>query len=107
MKEPVKRGRLGAVELLPPTADEAVAWAEAEIRKRQLTQVSIHAEFNRRLAALGLSAVSQSAFNRWATQGLTDGFAPRAPREHRTGTLGLRCPHCGCDLLLSLRGAAP
>lgn len=58
------RGRLSAIDLLPPEAGEAIQWAFGELRSRERTQLDIHAEFNDKLASLGLGPVSYSAFNR-------------------------------------------
>lgn len=58
------RGRLSAIDLLPSLADEAIEWAYAELRAQKRTQLDIHAEFNQRLAEIGLGPVSYSAFNR-------------------------------------------
>lgn len=58
------RGRLSVIDLLPPEAEEAVAWAYNELRERDRTQKDIHAEFNDKLAEVGVGPVSFSAFNR-------------------------------------------
>ena len=51
------RGRLSSIELLPAEADEAVAWAAAELIDRTRTADDIHAEFNGKLAAIGLGPI--------------------------------------------------
>ena len=58
------RGRLSSIDLLPEEADNIVAWAFQELKDRDRTQVEIHAEFNAKLAELGLGPISKSAFNR-------------------------------------------
>lgn len=58
------RGRLSTIDLLPDEADDIVAWAFGELRERSRTQQDIHAEFNDRLAGIGLGPISFSAFNR-------------------------------------------
>ena len=58
------RGRLSAIDMLPPEAEEVVAWAYGELRDRTREQKDIHAEFNEKLAKLGLGPISYSAFNR-------------------------------------------
>ena len=58
------RGKLSAIDMLPPEADEVIAWAAQELSDRNRTQLEIHAEFNARLADLGIGSVSKSAFNR-------------------------------------------
>ena len=60
------RGRLSSIELLPAEADEAVAWAAAELIDRTRTADDIHAEFNGKLAAIGLGPISRSAFGRYS-----------------------------------------
>jgi len=58
------RGRLSSIDLLPDDADPIVAWAFQELKTRDRTQQDIHAEFNEKLAELGLGPISKSAFNR-------------------------------------------
>ncbi|APE43642.1 hypothetical protein BOO69_09615 [Sulfitobacter alexandrii] len=58
------RGRLSSIDLLPEAADPVVAWAFQELKDRDRLQKDIHAEFNERLAVLGLGPISMSAFNR-------------------------------------------
>ncbi len=68
------RGRLSGIELLPPEADEAVAWAAAELRGRDRTQLDIYGEFVGKLEALmaesrgelEFAIPSFSAFNRYS-----------------------------------------
>jgi hypothetical protein len=68
------RGRLSGIELLPPEADEAVAWAAAELRGRDRTQTDIYGEFVGKLEALmaesrgelEFAIPSFSAFNRYS-----------------------------------------
>ena len=60
------RGRLSSIELLTAEADEAVAWAAAELIDRTRTADDIHAEFNGKLAAIGLGPISRSAFGRYS-----------------------------------------
>lgn len=59
------RGRLSSIDLLPEEADGVVAWAWAELNERKRTQVEIHAEFNEKLAELGIEPISLAAFNRY------------------------------------------
>ena len=58
------RGRLSSLELLPPEAQDDVAWARVELAKRDRTQAEILVEFNGRLVDRGIEPVSKSAFNR-------------------------------------------
>lgn len=61
---PRGRGRLNSVQLLPPEAEEDVAWAFQALRERKKTQDDILESFNLRLAVKGLGPISRSAFNR-------------------------------------------
>lgn len=63
---PRGRGRLSSIDLLPPEAEEDIAWAFGELRKRNRTQEEILESFNLRLAVKGLGPISKSAFNRAA-----------------------------------------
>ncbi len=86
----ITRGHLCSIDRLPAAADEAVAWLIAETRRQRLTQEEMRAEFNARLAKLGLPPVPHSSLNRWVIKHLTHGFLPRG---------GARCPHCGGALV--------
>ena len=41
----VTRGRLSAIDLMPPEADGIISWAAAELGMRERTQTDIYAEF--------------------------------------------------------------
>ncbi len=64
------RGRLSSIDLLPPEADPIVLWAAKELDARELPQIDLLEEFNKRLANLALEhnldiqPISKSAFNR-------------------------------------------
>ncbi len=58
------RGRLSSIDLLPDQADPVVSWAFQELKERSRPQQDIHAEFNQKLAEIGLGPISKSAFNR-------------------------------------------
>ena len=58
------RGRLSSIDLLPPEAEEDVEWAHRELAKRARTIDEIHASFNTRLLAKGITPISRSAFHR-------------------------------------------
>lgn len=68
------RGRLSGIELLPPEASPAIAWAAAELRNRDRTQLDIYQEFCAKLdqlqrehrGELDFTIPSFSAFNRHA-----------------------------------------
>ncbi len=58
------RGQLSSIDLLPEVADEAIAWANAQLRERTMPQGEILKEFNARLADYGIAPISKSAFSR-------------------------------------------
>jgi hypothetical protein len=70
----VTRGRISAIDQLPPWADEARSWAFEELKLRRLTQLEILDGFNARLKAASMAedasaeppVISRSAFNRTA-----------------------------------------
>lgn len=68
------RGRLSAIEQLPPDCDEIITWASNALRDREHTQQDIYEEFFSRLQALqaehrgelDFAIPSKSAFNRFS-----------------------------------------
>ncbi|MEX2480240.1 MAG: phage protein Gp27 family protein [Gammaproteobacteria bacterium] len=72
-----KRGRLSAIERMPPEADEVIRWAADMLTERRLPQRSILAGFNFGLAELGFRPVSRTAFNRFAQQARSGGLPAR------------------------------
>ncbi|MBO0346029.1 DUF3486 family protein [Roseibium sp. CAU 1637] len=68
------RGRLSAIEQLPPECDDTIAWAANELRMRERTQTDIYQEFHGRLEAvlreqrgeIEFKIPSFSAFNRYS-----------------------------------------
>lgn len=62
------RGRLSKIDQLPEEADEAIAWANEQLRKRKLPANVIFTEFNERLADVGVDPVSKSSFNRYSVR---------------------------------------
>jgi len=58
------RGQLSSIDLLPEQADEAIAWANAQLRERTMPQQEILRQFNAMLADHGIGAISRSAFSR-------------------------------------------
>lgn len=58
------RGQLSSIDLLPEEADEAVAWADAQLRDRTMPQQEILRQFNAMLADHGIGPISRSAFSR-------------------------------------------
>lgn len=65
---PRSRGRLSSLDLLPIEAEDDVAWAFGELRKRKLTQEEILEQLNLRLKLKGVAPISRSAFNRAAVR---------------------------------------
>lgn len=62
------RGHLSSIDMLPDEAEAAIVWANDQLRERKLPSAVIHAEFNERLADLGLGPISKSAFGRYAVR---------------------------------------
>lgn len=60
------RGYLSEIERLPDECDEDIAWANDELRKRELPQTEILRQFNARLADRGIKGISRSAFGRYS-----------------------------------------
>lgn len=60
------RGYLSEIERLPEECDEDIAWANDELRKRELPQTEILRQFNARLADRGIKGISRSAFGRYS-----------------------------------------
>lgn len=58
------RGQLSSIDVLPEEADEAIAWANAQLRERKMPQNEILRQFNSMLADHGIGAISRSAFSR-------------------------------------------
>lgn len=86
------RGRISSMDRLPPGMDRTRDWAIKELRERRLWQQEILDRVNAEAAGLGLTiTISRSAFQRWASLGLQNGFAIRGRRKQ----LPLRCPKCG------------
>ncbi|WP_158094096.1 phage protein Gp27 family protein [Erythrobacter tepidarius] len=62
------RGHLSSIDMLPDEAEAAIVWANDCLRERKLPTAVIHAEFNEKLADLGLGPISKSAFGRYAVR---------------------------------------
>lgn len=68
------RGRLSAIEKLPPECDQIIAWACGELRSRDRTQIDIYEDFYLQMEALqkefhgelDFKIPSRSAFNRYS-----------------------------------------
>lgn len=62
------RGHLSSIDMLPDEAEAAIVWANDQLRERKLPTAVIHAEFNEKLADVGLGPISKSAFGRYAVR---------------------------------------
>lgn len=62
------RGHLSSIDMLPDEAEGAIVWANEQLRERKLPAGVILSEFNERLADLGLTPVSKSAWGRYAVR---------------------------------------
>lgn len=80
------RGRLNSIDQLSDEAAEDILWANQELYDRKRSIGEIHVEFNERLAAKGLGAISRTAFYNRATR-VAD--AQRRMREARAMFEGL------------------
>lgn len=62
------RGHLSSIDMLPDEAEEAIVWANDQLRERKLPSAVILAEFNEKLADIGLTPISKSAWGRYAVR---------------------------------------
>jgi hypothetical protein len=62
------RGHLSTIDMLPDEAEGAIVWANDQLRERKLPSAVILAEFNERLADLGMAPISKSAWGRYAVR---------------------------------------
>lgn len=62
------RGHLSSIDMLPDEAEAAIVWANNELRERKLPSAVILAEFNEKLADVGIGPVSKSAWGRYAVR---------------------------------------
>lgn len=62
------RGHLSSIDMLPDEAEAAIVWANEQLRERKLPSAVILAEFNERLADVGLDSISKSAWGRYAVR---------------------------------------
>ena len=93
------RGRLSSIDMLPEDADEAIEWANVELRERKMPQNVILREFNAMLADRGIKGVSKSSFGRYAVRAaielrkmdasrrITDAILARMPVGERSDSM--------------------
>ena len=62
------RGHLSSIDMLPDEAEAAIIWANDQLREHKLPIAVILAEFNEKLADVGLGPISKSAFGRYAVR---------------------------------------
>lgn len=62
------RGHLSSIDMLPDEAEAAIVWANEALRERKLPSAVILAEFNEKLADIGLDPISKSAWGRYAVR---------------------------------------
>lgn len=62
------RGHLSSIDMLPDEAESAIVWANEQLRERHLPSSVILAEFNERLADVGIGPISKSAWGRYAVR---------------------------------------
>jgi len=60
------RGQLSSIDVLPEEADEAIAWANMQLRERKMPQQEVLRQFNAMLADHGIPAITRSAFSRYS-----------------------------------------
>ncbi|MEA3264143.1 MAG: phage protein Gp27 family protein [Pseudomonadota bacterium] len=62
------RGVLSSIERLPAEFDQEVAWVNAELAERRMTQAEILRQFNERLQGKGMAPISKGAFSRYSVR---------------------------------------
>lgn len=62
------RGHLSSIDMLPDEAEAAIVWANDQLRERKLPSAVILAEFNEKLADVGIAPISKSAWGRYAVR---------------------------------------
>jgi hypothetical protein len=62
------RGHLSSIDMLPDEAEAAIVWANDALRERKLPSAVILAEFNEKLADVGIEPISKSAWGRYAVR---------------------------------------
>lgn len=95
------RGRLSTIEMLPDDADEAIAWANQELREGKLPQTVILVGFNDRLVAKGIKPISKGAFSRYSIRMAIEGRKLEASRAITDAVLERMSPADRSDSTLA------
>lgn len=95
------RGRLSTIEMLPDDADEAIAWANQELREGKLPQTIILVGFNDRLVAKGIKPISKGAFSRYSIRMAIEGRKLEASRAITDAVLERMSPADRSDSTLA------
>jgi len=95
------RGRLSSIEMLPEEADEAIAWANAQLRERKMPQTEIHRQFNAMLAEHGLKPVTWSSFSRFSLRLASELRRLQASREITNMVLATHNPADSSDATIA------
>jgi hypothetical protein len=92
------RGRISSMEMMPEAADEALAFANTELRLRRMPQTAILRRMNAMLADHGIRPVSVGTFSRYslrmameirkitASREITNAVINRLPKGDRSET---------------------
>lgn len=88
----VGRGRLSTIDLLPDEAEGVIAWANAELRRRERPQSEILQLFNIQLSSLGLRPISKGAFSRYSVNAAVENRKLEASRAITEAILGRMAP---------------
>lgn len=95
------RGRLSSIEMLPEEADEAIAWANAQLRERKMSQTEIHRQFNAMLAQQGLKPVTWSSFSRFSLRLASELRRMQASRDITNMVLARHDPSDSSDATIA------
>lgn len=94
-----------AIETIDPRGLSALQWAFDQIVEGRMQQKDVRAEFNRRVAALGLQEASSSGFNRWSIAIRNGGRRRPQPTEAPTEAPGTSLPQVNPQTIRALAAA--
>lgn len=95
------RGHLSSFDMLPDEAEEALAWAAAALRDREMPQTEILRQFNAMLADKGIKGVSKSAFSRYSVRAAIEARKLEASRKIPEAVLSRLAPKERTDSTLA------